>query len=327
MDYQYLLEKGGYLPLVDRTILALRGADRHRFLHNFCTAEIKGLAPGKITEAFVLDGKGKTLWFGLVACLEDRILLSGSGDYGDRLLAHLDRYILRDDVQIEDLSASHCGCFVIGDQAEEKVLRALSQLRERVGSATDGGSESMSGAWPTGLPGGDEVLELGLAGGVFANVELAGRGYWLLVPVGLADSLQDSLAQASLVKMELEYLNRYRIEQGTPWYGCDLDDSNLPQELNRDEKAISFRKGCYLGQETVARIDALGHVNQLLVRLIARGLQAPEVGRELHHEGKSVGRITSVARRETDWICLAMLRRQLALSGTILENGTFEVVL
>ena len=56
-----------------------------------------------------------------------------------------------------------------------------------------------------------------------------------------------------------------RVEAGTPYYGPDINDKNLPQEISRDSRAISFVKGCYLGQETVARIDALGHVNRTLV--------------------------------------------------------------
>lgn len=324
--YHTLLETGGYLPLTDRTTLSIRGNDRHRLLHNFCTADIKSLEPGKVTEAFVLDGKGKTLWFGLVACLADRLLLSGHGEYGDRLFAHLDRYILRDDVRIENLSTSHGNYFVVGKLAEEKTLRAVDHFRGTIDLAAAGESSAMLVDWPIELPLRNEVLEFGSAGLVIANAELAGWGYWILVPATLAGLLQNSLAQSSLAEMEPQQLDRYRIESGTPWYGCDLDESNLPQELNRDGKAISFRKGCYLGQETVARIDALGHVNQLLVTLESRGSDSPEVGRELHHEGKKVGRITSVARRESDWICLAMLRRQLALPATGLEEGAFQVV-
>ena len=75
-----------------------------------------------------------------------------------------------------------------------------------------------------------------------------------------------------------------RIEHQTPWFGMDASDANLPQELRRDEQAISFTKGCYLGQETVARIDALGHVNQHLVGLRLNAEARP--GTELSLDGK-----------------------------------------
>ena len=63
---------------------------------------------------------------------------------------------------------------------------------------------------------------------------------------------------------DLAAFETLRIEAGTPLFGVDFNDNNLPQEVGRDDRAISFTKGCYLGQETVARIDALGHVNQQL---------------------------------------------------------------
>jgi folate-binding protein YgfZ len=84
-----------------------------------------------------------------------------------------------------------------------------------------------------------------------------------------------------------------RLEAGVPLYGVDITDENLPQEVNRNAQAISFTKGCYLGQETVARIDALGHVNKLLVGLKFAGETVPATGTELTAQGKAVGQVTS----------------------------------
>jgi folate-binding protein YgfZ len=84
-----------------------------------------------------------------------------------------------------------------------------------------------------------------------------------------------------------------RVESGVPMYGRDITDENLPQEVNRNAQAISFTKGCYLGQETVARIDALGHVNKLLVGLKISGATVPTAGTELTAQGKVVGHVTS----------------------------------
>jgi folate-binding protein YgfZ len=87
-----------------------------------------------------------------------------------------------------------------------------------------------------------------------------------------------------------------RIEAGTPVFGRDVTADNLPQEVGRDNRAISFVKGCYLGQETVARIDALGHVNKLMKGLRLRGpAPHPIVGATLEHDGKKVGTVTSAA--------------------------------
>jgi hypothetical protein len=121
-----------------------------------------------------------------------------------------------------------------------------------------------------------------------------------------------------------------RIEAGVPLFGVDFDEQNFPQEVGRDREAISFTKGCYLGQETVARIDALGHVNNRLIGVHFFGSQVPEPGMELLHEGKKVGQITSAAfsRRLYGPLALAMVRREANSPGTRLESsiGKCEVV-
>jgi len=110
-----------------------------------------------------------------------------------------------------------------------------------------------------------------------------------------------------------------RIENFWPWFGVDVDDKNLPQELDIDARAISFKKGCYLGQETVARLDALGQVQKrlCLVDVYQKSSDtsvpvAPVVGQSLHVEGKQIGTITSLVQTPLDkhhWIALAMLKR------------------
>ena len=114
------------------------------------------------------------------------------------------------------------------------------------------------------------------------------------------------------------------------WSGTEADDSNLPQELQRDEKAISFNKGCYLGQETVARLDALGRVNQLLVR-VQLGADSASAGDELKAEEKVVGRVTSVAwsPQFDQWMGFAFVRRAQTVAGTVLQTaggGTATVI-
>jgi folate-binding protein YgfZ len=113
-----------------------------------------------------------------------------------------------------------------------------------------------------------------------------------------------------------------RLESGWPLFGVDFDGSNLPQEVNRDAQAINFRKGCYLGQETIARIDALGHVNKRLASVRIEG-DEPAVGVELTADGKEAGRLTSVAwsPKFESWIGFAMLRRGVNDSGTKLACG------
>jgi hypothetical protein len=121
-----------------------------------------------------------------------------------------------------------------------------------------------------------------------------------------------------------------RIEAGFPLFGGDFDSDNLPQEVNRNPFAIHFNKGCYLGQETVARIDALGHVNRKLVLVQFAGETLPAVGEALQADSNVVGQVTSRC-----WsphlqcpLALAMVRRGSNEPGSRLEGteGTATVI-
>ena len=104
----------------------------------------------------------------------------------------------------------------------------------------------------------------------------------------------------------------FRIECGWPEYGRDISPENLPQEVGRTDRSISFTKGCYLGQETVARIASRGHVNRTLAGLKFACSEVPPVTTELTAEGQSIGRVTSVAHspRFGSAIALGYVRRR-----------------
>ena len=117
-----------------------------------------------------------------------------------------------------------------------------------------------------------------------------------------------------------------RLEAGTPLFGQDITDKNLPQELARNAFAISFTKGCYLGQETVARIDALGHVNQTLCGLRFPAPHIPPPGTELTADGKVVAHVTSAAfsPRLGSPVALGFVRRGHDAPGTKLRSSLGE---
>jgi folate-binding protein YgfZ len=121
-----------------------------------------------------------------------------------------------------------------------------------------------------------------------------------------------------------------RIEAGFPIYGRDISERNLPQEVARDELALSFVKGCYIGQETVARIDALGHVNRLLRGIKLHSDHVPADGTELRAAGQTIGEITSATCSPllAAPMALAYIRRGYDQPGTRLEceHGAAEVV-
>ena len=115
-----------------------------------------------------------------------------------------------------------------------------------------------------------------------------------------------------------------RVQSVTPWNGIEVTVDNLPQELDRDDKSISFNKGCYLGQETVARLDALGRVNWILRGFACPEGVEPEVGSKLEVEGKAVARITSVAYSGLDdrWLAIGFAKRSFEKPGTVVDGWT-----
>jgi tRNA-modifying protein YgfZ len=133
----------------------------------------------------------------------------------------------------------------------------------------------------------------------------------------------ESLLAPHLTEATAEVAEIARIEQGLPAYGVDITSENLPQEVGRDAQAISFTKGCYLGQETVARIDALGHVNRHLSRIAIDSESPPPRGAEFLSAGKTVGNVTSscFSPRLGKSLALGYLRRGSHGPGTKMEIG------
>ena len=119
----------------------------------------------------------------------------------------------------------------------------------------------------------------------------------------------------------MQVYHTLRIETGTPWYGVDIDDSNLPQEVGRIDRAVSFTKGCYIGQETIARIRTYGHVNRSLVGLKADGDSPVTSKSKVIRGGKEIGHVTSSVWSPSvnSMIALAYVRRGNQDPGTPVE--------
>jgi len=276
-QYAALSQSVGIADLSDRTRLEILGADRAAFLHNFCTNDVKQLAPGRGCEAFITSHQGKTLGHVLIFCEKDRLLLETSPDQAKPLIAHFDKYLISEDVQFFDRSAEIGELLVAGPQASEKLSQAVG-----------GGAPTEMLVTIAGTIAGRDVL--------VCRVEYAGPASFL-VQAARADlpTVVDTFRQIGAVQCGSLAVEMRRLEAGFPLFGRDISDENLPQEVGRDTKAISFKKGCYLGQETVARLDAIGHVNRLLVGLTFAGTEVPTAGTPLQAAGKVVGQVTSAA--------------------------------
>jgi len=288
-EYQALKTGRAVVELTGWSSISVTGADRQAFLHNFCTNDVKRLTPGNGCEAFFTNVKGKIVGHGWLHCRETEIAFVGVPDESSRLIAHLDRYIIREDVQLRNTTGERSYLLVVGDAPAEVAASAIT--------------------W-----------------------DLLGRTDSRLLEVTPGD-LHDVIhgfVDKGFISVGAEAFTAARIEAETPYFGTDFNEENLPQEVARESKTISFTKGCYLGQETVARIDALGHVNQQIVGVRFFGEQVQTAGTELTRDGRAVGAITSAAfsPRLQSPIALAMVRREAISPGTKLESpiGECEVV-
>ena len=298
-QYRILKDDSGFVP-VAQTVFSLSGNDRASFLHNFCTADVKGLQPGQNTEAFILNGKGKILGHvHLLATESEIIVVTVPGQFG-AIFEHLDKYVIREDAKFSDLTDTSTCFFARGGSVSTLLSKGLDEL-----PATNQNWDGRE--TPFGF--------------LAAAIERAGEGYLFVCSVHDADRVRNWLIELGVGECDPHALEIVRIESGTPLYAKDMDESNLPQELRRDDKTISFEKGCYLGQETVARIDALGHVNQFLVPLVFEAEVSPED--EILVADKVQGKVTSVAWSPTHsgWVGLGYLKRAYCKTGTEFQVG------
>jgi tRNA-modifying protein YgfZ len=287
-QYRALQQGKAFCALAGWSSISIRGKDRQAFLHNFCTNDVKRLIPGTSCEAFFTNVKGKIVGHGIVGCVDDELTFVGAPGQAGPIIEHLDRYIIREDVQLADTTDTRTYVLMVGEHENHKGAFSSSALTGR-------NSQIVSSESTTALSD--------------FNRKLTERGF---------------------VSVQRLAFSAARIESAFPLFGVDFDESNLPQEVGRDREAISFTKGCYLGQETVARIDALGHVNQQLLSVRILGSEMPSVGSELSQVDVVVGRITSICfSPQLDAVLgLAMVRREANAIGARLNSavGDCEVM-
>jgi tRNA-modifying protein YgfZ len=308
-EYVALRQAAGVAALGHPTQLELTGRDRVAFLQRLCTNDVRPLAPGAGCEAFVTDAKGRIVAHVLVFAGRDSLVLDAGGAAADKLRAHLDFYLIHDQVAVHDRSGAWAELIVAGPQAAAVLARTMGTAPppERLGHV--------------------DVSCEGATVSVRSVVAAPCAVYSLVAGADVLARLWPALAAAAQPCGQ-RVVELLRIELGWPRYGVDLSEKNLPQEIGRNRAAISFTKGCYLGQETVARIDALGHVNRHLVGLRLETKELPPPGTVLVHDGQPVGEITSAAMLPDGAAALALgyVRRGHDEPGTQLESPSGPAV-
>jgi folate-binding protein YgfZ len=306
-EFEAITIHAGLVDRSDRIRLEISGPDRVKFLHNLTTNDIKRLAVGRGCEAFVTSPQGKTIGYLILLAADDKVIARADPG-GDALaLPHFRKYGVFDDVSIDDRSSSTFELHVFGPRAAELARHVAGRLPDdeysHVLTEIAGNPVRLVHESPS-MRGGLTVI----------GERPAARN--------VKESLLDQGRDIGLIEVDVPCFEIFRIEAGTPVFGKEVTEKNLPQEFDRDDRAINFVKGCYLGQETVARIDALGHVNQVLKGfLFEPGSPCPQPGSTLEHDGKRVGAITSSAFSplRNAAIGLGLVRTTHAEAGTRLN--------
>ena len=309
-EYRAAHESCVLFDISSRDEIRLTGEDRSSFLHGFCTNDINQLKPGEGCEAFLSSIQGKTLGHIFVFAQPDHLTIDTNADAADFVIPHLDRYLISEDVLMQNMTAKR-KLFYLNGPESLAILKKISPAIEQIG--INGNLQTETGSHAIDLRRVDWFLQ---------------PGFQISTRPENADQLLKTLLDLGAEIGAHPTWETLRIESGFPEYGVDFNSENLAQEIDRTASALSFNKGCYLGQEPIARIDALGHVNRLLRRLeISATIESVEsLTREnsicAGESEKSLGQITSAAiipqNRDTPakTVALATVRREIAQPGT-----------
>ncbi|MGY8769733.1 MAG: CAF17-like 4Fe-4S cluster assembly/insertion protein YgfZ [Pirellulales bacterium] len=272
-QYDALTKSAAWGDVSYRTRIELIDEARVRFLHNMCSNQINDLEVGQGCEAFITSLQGKIVAHVVAMKQEERILLETGPNQAEAILKHLGKYAMIEDVELTDVTADTCELVVAGPQAEE-TLKTVFQ--------TD---------LPTAACQHIQVQLEDAAITLLKTPVFGEDAFSLITAAKHREIMQKALTEASIAEADASMFDTLRIEAGFPESGSDLTEDHLAQEANRTELAINFHKGCYLGQETVARIDAMGHVNKKLVLVKFSGNTCPASDSSIEHEGKEIAKV------------------------------------
>lgn len=293
--------------------LEVSGPDAPAFLSNLSTNDVKALPLGGGCETYFLDHRAKALfqaWAYHVRLADRRhaIWLETTPGYGGKLLQHLDRYLISEAVELADVTDRFAQLHLAGPNARAVLEAAVGEpvpdlaefqhMERTVGAATC----SIRRRDPLGLPG-------------YAVVCLAAAG----------DEVWRALTGAGAVPAGAETYETLRVEAGTPVYGVDIDESRFVMEIGHAPRAVSYAKGCYIGQEPIVMArDRAGHVNRAFLGMkVLAGGPLPR-GAKLFRDGQEVGVVTSsvISPRLGAPVALGYLRRGNQDPGLRLEADT-----
>jgi tRNA-modifying protein YgfZ len=300
--YGALREHAAWLDLsasdaTSRGKIRVTGEDRKRLLHAMTTNQVQQLEPGSGNYVFFLNAQGRILADANLFVLEDSVLLDTEPETRHKLREHLDRYIIADDVTLEDVTHSLATVSIEGPEAEDFLKQHAAPVPSKAYETALWGDRIVARASTTGQP-----------------------GFLIFLP---HDEKEDLLAQFSLAGMvEADEADQrtVRIELGHPRYGEEITERYLVQETGQLQ-AVSFEKGCYLGQEIVERVRSRAQIHRILRPFELATKDIPEAGSKFQAGEEDAGEVVTAAYSPVldKVVGLAYIRMRFAEPGTALS--------
>jgi len=272
----HALVSGSGIFRLDRAQITLTGADRVRWLNGMVTNNIRDLAVGRGIYAFLLNPQGKIQADLYAFNRGESLVVETDSTQIETVLQIFDRYIIMDEVEVENLAGKIAVIGVAGPRSREVIESLGPSSVQHLGSLQ------------------------------FSEIELRGQkirvvrgdnpsvpNYELCVEATGSQNLWDSLLQGGAQEISADTLDIFRVACGISQFGVDIRQKDLPQETGQ-ERALNFNKGCYVGQEIVERIRSRGAVHRMFAGFEIEGA-VPSSGFRVQQEGKDVAEITSVA--------------------------------
>ncbi len=270
-SYEALRTRSAWIDLSARGKIRVVGEDRARLLHAMSTNDVQHLEPHAGLYAFFLTAQGRIIADAYIYNLGDSLFLDTEPETGAKLRDHLDKYIIADDVTLEDETETWAAIGIEGPQFTE----AADRLSLPVPPQMYGVAE-----WQSGF---------------ISRTAVTGRdGVRIFIPKEHKEDLIRRIEDSGIPGASAADAMVVRLENGAPRYGEDVSERYLVQETQRLE-AVHTNKGCYLGQEIVERVRSRGQVHRLLTPVRIEGTQPPAPGAKFGADGKDLGEITSAA--------------------------------
>ena len=313
--YRTLLEGAALVDREDRVVGRMWGRDPAKMLNGLITNDLSKPDPTRAVYGAMLTPKGRMITdlraIDVTSAGGSELLFDVPSVVGDQVAAHLKKFVPPLFARWE-LPAAWTVTGVYGPEAARTITAVFGQEPE---------------------PGEDTVLPITLGGvtGVAVATAITGSvGYDLLFPSGSAAQVRAALLEAGAVPVEFEALEMVRVEAGRPRYGLEMTEETMPAEVyswkGAMERAVSFSKGCYTGQEVVVRLAHRGHVNRNLRGLLLGTAEAPPHRTAIYRpeDGKEIGWVTSAVAspRHGQTIALGFVRREIDPGAEVRVGST-----